>query len=180
VTTGGLLAIDPGSVIGWSYGLLSEPVPLFGHIITPMMGGPAPRFMALDNELCSMIESFKPSRIAIESPLHVMAHDSTAAAEILFGMRAIVLLRGYGYSVPISSVSADLVRQDMMGFNRIPGKRGAMKQAVVMYCRHKRGIPVQNHNAGDAVLIWLWHQKQLLRPRQLPISPELRHSAEAD
>jgi Holliday junction resolvasome RuvABC endonuclease subunit len=171
---GGLLALDLGSTIGWAYGPLDWPQPLSGYITTPVLGGQAPRFQVLDSELCDMIEKWQPTKLAVESPLHVMAHDSTAAAALLYGMRAIVLLRAYGYEIPLSSISADLVRQDLMGFCRIPGgKRGAIKDAVLAWCRHRKHWQISNHNAADAALIWAWHQRQLVRPRQLTISPEM-------
>jgi Holliday junction resolvasome RuvABC endonuclease subunit len=168
---GGVLALDLGSTIGWAYGQLEWVEPWTGHITTPMIGGQGARFQVLDTELIKMIEKWRPAKIAMESPLPPQSQSDTNAALILYGMRAIVVLLAHGFSIPISSISADLARNDLMGFSRIPGgKKGAIKDAVMAWVKQRKGWKVWNHNAADAAMIWAWHQRQLTKPKQLPLA----------
>jgi Holliday junction resolvasome RuvABC endonuclease subunit len=143
-----------------------------------MTGGQGAKFQVLDNELCRMVEKWRPEKIAMESPLPPQSQSNTNSALVLYGLRAIVVLRAYGYSIPISSASADLVRSELMGFSRMPGhKPGSIKDAVLAWCRHRKHWKITNHNAADAAMVWAWHQRRLTAPRQLPISPELVHAS---
>lgn len=140
---------------GWCYGPPGTEVPEFGTIHMPLEGGEGCRFAAFENELIGLLERHEPSHIYAESPLPLAAMNNRASAWQQLGLRAFVRSNGYRYSIPVGELSADLVRTEILGFARAPGRPDAIKAHVVLWCR-RQGWRVPDHNAGDACLLWAW------------------------
>jgi hypothetical protein len=167
---GGTLTLDLARVTGWAYGPLVWGEPLFGDLYMPALGGEGIRYASLENELIHMLDVFKPGQIVMESALPPQAQTNVTSARQAYGMRAIVYCNAYREAVSVSEVSADLVRNELLGFSRAPGRPDAIKTHVVHFCK-RRGWHVPSHNAGDACLLWEWFRRRLVGPRQGALVP---------
>lgn len=159
LTPGGCLTLDLAGTTGWCYGnLASGDMPNFGTIILPRPSTEAARFVSLDNELTAAFETLEPSRVVIEAPLRLMAHTQLSVTQQQLGLRAIALAACYRASISVSEIGADLVRDQMMGRHRF--SKGGTKREVVAFVR-SCGLSIQDHNAADAAMIWMWARRQL-------------------
>jgi Holliday junction resolvasome RuvABC endonuclease subunit len=170
---GGTLALDLASTVGWAYGGLRDANPAFGCWKLPPIGGEGARFAAFENTLAAAIEELQPSRMVCEAPMPLQALIGVSTLKVVsqqLGLRAIAYSEAYRASIPISEVSSDMVRYAILGAARFA--KGKVKIEVVNYCR-SRGWKVPDHNAGDAVLVWLWHKGQLSgSPLAGPLFPD--------
>jgi hypothetical protein len=160
--TGGVLALDLSSFSGWAYGHLADRDPAFGTWRLPPEGGEGARYAAFENELALAMDELAPSKLILEAPLSFAALLGVSNMRVMcqqYTLRGIAYAEGWRASIPVSEVSADIVRLEMLGQSRFA--KDTVKREVVRYCR-RRGWRVPDHNAGDACLVWAWHQGQML------------------
>jgi len=174
---GGVLALDLARVTGWAWGHLHWSAPWYGSWHMPETGGEGFRLMCLENEVADAIGEHKPEAVVLEAPLRFLPvrrdrrtgrlrlESNREAMWQQIGMRAIVRCYCARRSIPVSEVSADLVRNDILGFSRVPGHSGAIKRHVVQWCRH-HGMRVSDDNQADACMLWCWQRRRLVGPVQ--------------
>lgn len=159
-----VLAFDISpSTVGYALGCLSGKLPICGYWPMPELGGEGATYAAFSNEVYDAIEANKPSRLVIESPLTpqaMLGHCQTDYIYKIFGMRSVVYEAGYRFSIPVSGFSADKVRYELLGRHRWPGGSEEAKKVVLAHVR-KLGVPTTSYDAADAVMVWLYVQKQM-------------------
>lgn len=154
---GGVLALDLASTVGWAYGQIGDR-PRFGTWKLPHIGGEGGRYAAFENELIAAMDLHKPSHLILEKPLSFAALLGSSNARVVqqqYTLRGFAFAEGYRKSCSVSEVSSDMVRLELLGQSRFA--KDTVKREVMRFClRH--GYKVPDHNAGDAVMVWLWHQ----------------------
>lgn len=167
---GGVMTIDAAGITGWAYGPTSWVMPWFGDWVLPFEGGEGCKFAAFENELIDACEQFLPEKIVLEAPINMPAMTNRAAMWQQLGLRALVRSNAWRRRIAVTEVSADIVRGELLGFCRVPGKPDAIKKHVVNFCR-KRGWKVPSHNAGDACMLWEWHRRRVTggQPAQMSL-----------
>jgi Holliday junction resolvasome RuvABC endonuclease subunit len=158
---GGILALDLSSVTGFAVGGVYDNAPRFGTWHLPKSGGEGARYAAFENELIEAVERYQPGRIVLEAPMSFQAMLGVSTMKVMaqqLTLRGMAYAEGWRNSIPVSEVSADMVRLAILGQQRFA--KGTVKAAVVAYCR-SIGLRVPDHNAGDAVLLWLYQVGQL-------------------
>lgn len=163
------MALDLSSTTGWCVGRAGAPQPHFGCWLLPKEGGEGGRYAAFENELIAALARYHPAALVLEASLSLQALASSSTLSVArqqLTLRGIAYAEAYRAAIPISEVSADIVRLAMLGQSRFA--KGKVKLAVVKYCR-EQGHDVPDHNAGDAVLTWLWQTmaKQSVRAGSL-------------
>ena len=164
---GGILALDLSSVTGWAYGPLDWAAPEAGIWLLPKQGGEGARYAALENELIDVVDAWAPARIVCESPIPLPAMNNVTAAYQQLGLRAIVKALAWRESIPMSEVSADIVRLEILGIAR--GQ--AIKTHVLHWCRRVKRWDIDDHNAADAAMLWEWERRHIGGPPQGNIWP---------
>ena len=158
---GGVLALDLSSYVGWAYGLADSNAPAFGVIRLPHIGGEGAKYATFENELAAFISIHQPGSLVLEASLSLQALagvSTIAVARQQLTLRGIAYSEAYRASIPISEVSSDIVRRDVLGTSRFAPKQ--VKYEVIRYCR-AQGWSVPDHNAGDACCVWQWQIMQL-------------------
>jgi hypothetical protein len=158
---GGILALDLAGVVGWAYGHLTDRDPAFGTWHLPHMGGEGARYAAFENELAEAMDRLAPTKMILEAPLSFAALLGVSNMRVMcqqYTLRGIALAEAWRASCAPSEVSADRVRQEMLGQSRFA--KDTVKREVVRYC-WRSGWRVPDHNAGDACLVWAWYRSQL-------------------
>jgi Holliday junction resolvasome RuvABC endonuclease subunit len=157
-----ILALDLSSRTGWAFGRINARSPEgFGTWMLPMIGGEGARYAAFENELAAMIQTRQPTHLVMEAPLSFAALLGVSNMKTMCQQ---LTLRGIGYSeayrasISCREVSAEIVRDAILGKGRFP--KGTVKSVVVAHC-WKQGWRVPDDNAGDAVLTWAWLAGQL-------------------
>jgi hypothetical protein len=166
--TGSVLTLDISpTVCGFAIGVLSARLPICGFWQMPEVGGEGAVYCAFSNQLYDTIEANCPSKIVLENPLRpraIVERTTTENVYRIHAMRGLVWEAGHRTSVPVSGYGADDIRMDLLGRCRWPGGSKEGKEAVVAYVR-KLGLDVTDHNAADAVMVWLYVQR---RQRGIP------------
>lgn len=163
--TGGVLALDLASTVGWAYGrTTSNAGPAFGAIGLPKTGGEGARYACFQNELIPMLERLEPKSMIVEKHLPLPAMNNVQSARQQLGLLAIALSEAWRYRIAVNEIDAVSVRMEVLGY-AYPRKGSDIKQSVVAYCR-SRGWFVPDHNAADACLIWEWHRRRVHAPEQ--------------
>jgi hypothetical protein len=157
---GGLFTLDLARITGWAYGPLHWNAPWFGDWHLPFEGGEGCRFAAFENELTDALAEFRPASLILEAPINLPAMTNRAAMWQQLGLRAIARCNAWRENVPVSEVSADTVRVEVLGLSRVPGHPDAIKRHVEYWCRRKMGWKVPSHNAGDACVLWEWGRRR--------------------
>jgi hypothetical protein len=150
--TGGVLALDLASVIGFAYGLPTDERPLCGAWRLPNAsiseGG---YFAAAENEFCDALTVHRPRLVVFEAPLFVGQHLSTQAMNLLVGLKAIIQCNAWRHDVECRPVASSTARAKVLGTARFP--KGEAKAHVTAWVE-SRGITVATHDAADAVVLW--------------------------
>lgn len=173
---GGVLALDLASTVGYAYGDLAERLPVaFGIWKLPKVGGEGARYAAFENMLSAMCERVRPSKLILEAPLPLMAQTQGRIAQQQYTLRGFAYAEGYRQSATVLEVSADLVRNALLGRSRFGTDK--VKVEVVAYVR-RLGLRVPEHNSADAAMVWLWLRGQLHGTRSVsgPLFQERRHA----
>ena len=177
--TGGTLALDLSSVVGWAYGRPGiDPAPCFGtwpldpdHVLPE--GG---RFAAFENELASMMIRTEPTHMILEASFSLEAMYRNSNYRIMcqqITLRGIALSEAYRGACGHSEIDPGTVRAEVMGQRRY--SRDTVKREVMRYCR-ERGWRVPDHNAGDACLLWEWYRMRIAGAPPVA-GPLWRHAA---
>jgi Holliday junction resolvasome RuvABC endonuclease subunit len=157
------MTLDLSSCVGWAYGLTDSNAPRFGVWRLPHIGGEGAKYCAFENELAAAIGVLRPGSLVLEASLSLQALagvSTIAVARQQLTLRGIAYSEAYRASIPISEVSSDIVRLAVLGTSRFA--KNQVKYEVVRYCR-SIGLMVPDHNAADAVLVWLWYKGQMNR-----------------
>jgi hypothetical protein len=172
---GGVLTLDLGwRTIGWCLGWDDGPDRrIFGSWVLPNIGGRGAMFTAADNVLMETLQVCEPVSVIAEDALDVHGQTDQITAKKQYGLEGIVCMQCYRHSIPFSTVSANLVRNAILGQSRFP-RRGEAKKAVMGFCR-RRGWNVRNDHEGDSVMIFEWHNRQVrnIRPAAGPLWREV-------
>lgn len=152
---GGLLCLDLASTVGVAYGHPADRLPVFWSFDLLRTEGEGARYASFENELFDILAALKPAAVVLEAPLPLMAQTRAAICQQQYTLRGISLSECWRASVPVSEVEVDTVRIEILGTARF--RKGQVKAEVVRYCR-ELGLDLSDHNAGDAVLIWLWRR----------------------
>jgi len=155
---GGLLTLDLARMVGFCYGRREADTPLFGTWPLPHVGGEGGRYAAFENTLAAAMLRFRPGKVLLESTLPIQAMNNYAAAAQQFALRGFAYSEAWRASCPIGEIDVRTVRQALLGFN--PSADVAKRQ-VVLFIRRRMGWRVEDHNAGDACMLWLWHKCQM-------------------
>jgi Holliday junction resolvasome RuvABC endonuclease subunit len=158
---GGVLALDLSSMVGWAYGGLDSPAPLFGCWRLPPVGGEGARYATFENELVKAMRERRPGRLVLEAALSLQALAASSNIQVTrqqLTLRGIAYAEAYRASVPICEIDSFTVRQAMIGVGRFP--KGQAKIEVIRHCKG-RGWNVPDDNSADACLTWAWHTTQL-------------------
>lgn len=145
--------------VGWAYGPLTQKAPSFGHWLLPKFGGEAARYVALANTLYDTIRLWKPAHMVIERALPPEAQTDRETCENQLGLRAIAIEAAGRHCISRSEVDAWTVRMSILGRASFPGK-GQTKLEVMRYLI-SIGIAITIHDEADAVMLWLWHRRQV-------------------
>lgn len=160
--TGGVLALDLASVVGWAYGLLTQKQPIFGTWHLPHIGGEGGRFAAFENELEAALERWQPAHMVLEKSFSLQAFAQSSSYRIMaqqISLRGFAYAEGWRTSTSISEIDAYTVRTEVLGQGRFA--KDKVKREVVRWCM-QHGMRVPDHNAGDAVLVWEWHRRRIM------------------
>jgi len=146
----GVLCLDLGSVVGWSYGHIGGAMPAFGswHLADTTLHGP--RYVSYENELISALDRLRPRLVVMEAPLHSGQHKGDKAARLAFGLVAYTEGECHRSSVQVREQAASTARKAVIGQGR--WSKGTAKDHVMAYCK-LRGWPVPDHHAGDALVL---------------------------
>jgi len=158
---GGVLTLDLAGIIGWAYGHIADASPIFGRWILPHIGGEGARYAAAENEIAAAMDRFAPSYVVCEAPLSFQALLGVSNMRVMcqqYTLRGIAYAEAWRASCPISEISSDIVRRELLGQSHFA--KDTVKREVVRFC-HKRGWKVPDHNAGDACMVWAWHRGQM-------------------
>lgn len=174
IVPGGTLTLDLGSrYIGWCLGYVdSRALRTWGTWQAPKYGGQGAMFAAAQHEIRASIEAAQPRNVVYEKPLSLMAmlprrgkdgslkmHTNMATMEMQLGLQAVVKIACHDFELlPPSSVSADMVREELLGQSRF--EKGLVKAAVIRYC-WDRGWKVNTSHEADAVLICEWFFRRI-------------------
>lgn len=174
---GGVLTLDLGwRTIGWCLGWDDgEDRRVFGSWSLPKIGGRGALFTAADNIIIESIEAAQPKQVIAEDVLVVQAQTSTETAKKQMGLEAVVCMQCYRYSVLFTTVSANLVRDALLGQARF-AKRDQVGKEAIAFCRRK-GWAVKSDHEADAVMIYEWHRRQVrnIRPASGPLWREVTY-----
>lgn len=150
---GGVLALDLSRTTGWAYGHAGNRVPAFGVWHLPNGGLEGARYAAFENVLADAMDRLAPSCLVLEAPLPLMAQTHAKTAQQQYTLRGFACAEAWRGSAALHEVDAFTVRAEVLGKGRFA--KDQVKREVVRYCRG-RGLKVPDHNAGDAVLVWIW------------------------
>ena len=158
VTTpnGGILSLDLASKTGWCYGSGIGTVPLFGvwQLPAPTIAGR--QAVAFENELLDAIDGFQPKLVVYEASLPAGAQSHARTAELLIGLGVVTDMACYRHEIEVRKEYPQTVRAKVMGpgNGRITSKQ--KNDGLIVRWLQARGYQVEDHNAGDAILQWLY------------------------
>lgn len=152
-----MIALDLSSQVGWAIGPIGGR-PLLGTWVLPSIGGEGARFASFENELADAMAVHEPSILALEAPLPLPAQNNAQVARQQMGLRAVALSEAYRASAAAHEVDVYTVRRDVIGTGRFPA--GKAKDAVMAFAK-REGYDPPDHNAGDALILWLYYASRL-------------------
>ncbi len=163
-----VLGIDPGTrFLGW--GMVRRDGSRLIHvahgvIATTKNDDLAPRLVEIDDQLCAIIEKYRPDAAAVET---VFFHKDVQAASKLGHARGVVLLALCRAAVAIAEYSPALVKRTVVG-------RGAAdKRQVAMIVKAALSLQeLPRADATDALALAMTH----LRVAHLPATRAVRHA----
>ena len=176
----GILALDIATELGWCYGRPSDTTPTWG---TVRFAGALPNVLiALDAWLRGMIEQRRPRRVVIEqAPSLRWGGGKTNATTLirLTGMCGKVeeVCARYGQALDCSETPSQRWKTALCG----PMGRAKFGKEVKPYPPFQalalRGWELTNHNAADAVGIWLYAVGVFAPELALQFDPLVRRAA---
>jgi hypothetical protein len=157
----GILSLDLSSKTGWCYGggLTGKRVPeapVFGVWKLPAPTTPGRQIVAFENELLDAIDHYQPRLVVYEAalPAHMQTHAGTA--ELLIGLAVMTDATCYRHEIEVRKEWPQTVRSKVMGpgNGRISSKD--KEAGVIVRWLRERGYEVEDHNAADAILQWIY------------------------
>lgn len=149
-----ILGIDPGyAIVGIGIvdydNLHFSPVE-YGAINTPAGDPIEERLRQIYEDLCSLLEEYRPDAVAIEQ-LYFTTNQTTAIA--VAQARGVLLLAAHQHGVPIFSYTPLQVKSAVVGYGK------AEKQQVMEMTRRLLGLHAvpQPDDAADALAIAICH-----------------------
>lgn len=148
-----VLALDLASISGWACGLPGD-VPATGaeHIGREDDGR---SYLALMQMLERLLSGFPITAIAIEAPIRMVGKTTFKTIVRLHGYAAIAKLTAARFRLPVVEAPISSCRVAFIGHSP---KKDVAKELILAECG-RCGVPVQDHNAADAVAVWFWAQK---------------------
>lgn len=140
-----ILAFDLATVTGVACGRPCEAPVAWSFRLT---GDHAARFGELLRVTNRLIKERQPQHVVIEAPF-VGPHPK--AAQLLFGLRGVVLGMAVLHSIPVTEVQVKDIRKHFLGHGG--GKRANAKALVMERCR-RLGWPVRSEDEADALALW--------------------------
>lgn len=147
---GPVLALDLARRSGWA---VAEPGsrPAFGTV--DLRGGVEGEvYAALSNWLADARAVHGFQTIVIEAPLDGRQQKSAAAARLLLGLCAVVHLYAWDHDLAIFEEHVQTTRKAVLGRGTFAA--GTAKDEVLRALQ-ARGYRVTDHNAADALVLWL-------------------------
>lgn len=152
---GGVLALDLSGVVGLAYGPVELERPLVtAQFALPVLGGRGAKACAAENLLDAIVETYAPDKLVLALPLPLPALNNWDSAYQQFGLAWAAHAAAYRGGCPVSSISEQTVRWELLGREKY---RKDIKAVVLDYCRRQH-IQVSGHHAADAAVLWLWHR----------------------
>ena len=151
-----ILGIDPGiATVG--FGVINaegaKQVPVrYGVISTPAGMRLSARLALIHNDMCRLIDTFRPDAIAIEELF--FNTNLTTGISVAHG-RGVILLAGEEKSVPMFEYTPLQVKQAITGYGR------AEKKQMMEMVRRLLGLPAvpRPDDAADALAIAICHAR---------------------
>lgn len=149
---GHVLALDLATTVGWCGGAFGQR-PRYGAV--QLRGDRAvDRWAALRDWLDDYeAVAGRVGTLVLEAAI-VGQSNALPTIELLFGLRATVLIWAYDGQMPpqaVQSYASSTVRSHMLGTSRFP--KGEAKGNVLAWC-HARGFDTASHDAADSILTW--------------------------
>jgi crossover junction endodeoxyribonuclease RuvC len=163
-----ILGIDPGSK-ATGYGFIEQQGNRLihidnGSIFTSSQDPLALRLQKIYQNLCALIERYRPDAVAIEQ---VFMARNPASALKLGHARGVALLAGINAGLPVSEYSALQVKSSVVGYGR------AGKNQVQQMTKTLLNLPeVAQEDAADALAVAICHahSHHLSNKLQQPVS----------
>lgn len=148
-----VLALDLAGVTGWAYGLPGD-IPITGsHLVAAEDDGRS--YRALSVLLHRLLSAAPITAMAIEAPIGKVGKTTFKTIVRLHGYNAIAKMVAAELRLPVVDAPISSARVAFIG--RSP-KKDVAKELILAECG-RCGVPVQDHNAADAVAVWFWAQK---------------------
>lgn len=157
---GGVLSLDLASKTGWCYGPIGVQL-IHRHPVWGVWQLPAPTIagrqaVAYENELLDAIDQYQPKLVVYEASLPAGAQSHARTAELLIGLGVITDMACYRHEIEVRKEYPQTVRAKVMGpgNGRITSKQ--KNEGLIVRWLQARGYEVEDHNAADSLLQWLY------------------------
>lgn len=154
---------------GVAWGRIVDPIPTTRLWPLPRKDELDPvgaRIAALDNTLSRFLDDLEVDRL--KPRWCVMAEPfmsrNMGETESNFGLYGIVRAELWRRKIRLLRQPEGTVRKEVLGRGQAPTDE--MKSLVSTWCE-RQGIPIEDHNCGDAAVLWRWTRDELLRQRRL-------------
>lgn len=157
-----LLSLDVSGITGWAFGGFADRIPATGIWPLPRRDDSdvvGARIAALENTLSAALDAWCPTVVVMAEAFPGRNMDEAMAK---FAMLGIVRSECWRRKIRCLVQPEGTVRKEVLG--RGGGSSETMKQLVMDWC-HRQGIDVEDHNAGDAAVLWRWTRDELVRQR---------------
>lgn len=153
---GGILSLDLSTRCGWAYGTVACPKPVFSVWRLPAATEAGRQGAAYENELLDAIDQYHPKMVVFEAALPAGAQSHARTAELLIGLAMTTEIACYRHEILVRKEYPQTVRSKVMGpgNGRITSKQ--KEAGVIVRWLNERGIEVEDHNAADAILQWMY------------------------
>jgi hypothetical protein len=149
-----VLGLDLSSHVGWAWGARGDRIPRTGVWDLPPPAVDIGRtFAAFENELLDRFTLEKPALVVMEAPLPPSGQTHPLTMRLQIGLAAVTACACYRWEIRLEERPASTVRAKVIGTGRFA--KGQAKPIVFRWARDF-GIPVADHNAADAAVLWLY------------------------
>lgn len=155
---GHVLALDLGTCTGWCAGKLGER-PRFGQLNLASQ-----EYVVRAAKLRNWMDAWEAlngrfTAIAVEAPL-IAGQKSQAALAVTMALYWTLALWAYDAEIPLAETASQTARKMVIGRGTFP--RGEAKDHVMAFCRTAGYEIGEQHNAADALVLWLSVQQATL------------------
>lgn len=153
---GGILSLDLSKHCGWAYGTPACAKPVFGVWHLPADTEAGRRGAAYENELLDAIDLYRPRFVVYEASLPANAQSHANTAELLLGLAMLTDVACYRHEIEARKEYPQTVRSKVMGKGNGRITTKDKEGGVIVRWLNERGIEVEDHNAADAILQWMY------------------------